>query len=82
MSEDLTVLLGGRVVGRLSQGEAGALSIAYDADYRDEVGAIPISVSMPLTDLIHAARVVRAFCQGLLPDNEGVLERWGRDFQV
>jgi len=82
VSEDLTVLLGGRVVGRLSQGEAGALSIAYDADYRDEVGAIPISVSMPLTDLIHAARVVRAFCQGLLPDNEGVLERWGRDFQV
>jgi serine/threonine-protein kinase HipA len=25
---------------------------------------------------------VRAFCQGLLPDNEAVLDRWGREFQV
>jgi serine/threonine-protein kinase HipA len=25
---------------------------------------------------------VRSYCQGLLPDNESVLERWGREFQV
>ena len=82
MSRELTVLLGGRVVGVLTQGEGGALSFAYDDAYRDSPGALPISLSLPLRDRAHAHRTVRGFCQGLLPDNEGVLERWGRDFQV
>jgi serine/threonine-protein kinase HipA len=82
VSRELTVLLGGRVVGQLSQGEGGALSFAYDDAYRDSPSAVPVSLSMPLTDQIHPDRVVRAFCQGLLPDNEGVLERWGREFHV
>jgi serine/threonine-protein kinase HipA len=30
----------------------------------------------------HHGPEVRAFCRGLLPDNEAVLERWGRDFHV
>jgi serine/threonine-protein kinase HipA len=82
VNRDLTVLLGGRVVGRLSQGEGGALSFAYDDAYRESPGALPISLSLPLSAGSHAHRTVRAFCQGLLPDNEGVLERWGRDFQA
>jgi len=82
MSRELTVLLGGRVAGRLTQGEGGALSYAYDGAYLEAPGALPISLSLPLTDRAHTHRAVRAFCQGLLPDNEGVLERWGRDFQV
>ncbi|MCU7729731.1 type II toxin-antitoxin system HipA family toxin [Actinoplanes sp. KI2] len=82
MSRALTVLLGGRAVGVLSQGEGGALSFAYDDAYRESPDALPISLSLPLSAGSHDPRTVRAFCQGLLPDNEGVLERWGRDFQV
>ncbi|MFI5894409.1 type II toxin-antitoxin system HipA family toxin [Actinoplanes sp. NPDC051513] len=82
MSGELTVLLGVRVVGRLSQGEGGALFFAYAHAYLDSPDAQPISLSMPLTGQAYPDRVVRAFCQGLLPDNEGVLERWGRDFHV
>jgi serine/threonine-protein kinase HipA len=37
---------------------------------------------MPLSAAEHEGPEVRAFCQGLLPDNESVLERWGRDFHV
>ncbi|WP_097328809.1 HipA N-terminal domain-containing protein [Paractinoplanes atraurantiacus] len=42
----------------------------------------PLSLSMRLIQGTHTGPVVRAFCQGLLPDNEAVLERWGREFQV
>lgn len=78
----LTVLLGGRVAGVMTQGLNGVLELTYDDVYRGEPRALPISLSLPLTDGSHRGAVVRAFGQGLLPDNEGVLERWGRDFQV
>ena len=37
---------------------------------------------MPLTATSHPSRVVEPFCWGLLPDNAGVLARWGREFGV
>jgi serine/threonine-protein kinase HipA len=37
---------------------------------------------MPTSAQIHTGAVVRAYCQGLLPDSDRVLERWARDFQV
>jgi HipA-like protein len=43
---------------------------------------MPLSLSMPLSTTNHDGPEVRAFCRGLLPGNEGVLERWGRDFHV
>lgn len=76
------MLLGGRPAGTLAQGEGGALAFAYDSAYRQSPTVTPLSLSMPLAGVTHADPVVRAFCQGLLPDNEGVLERWGRDFHV
>lgn len=82
MTSTLIVLLGGRRIGELRQGRAGALSLVYDSDYDEATGIMPLSLSMPLALAEHHDPVVRAFCQGLLPDNEAVLERWGRDFQV
>ncbi|MCO8273442.1 type II toxin-antitoxin system HipA family toxin [Actinoplanes sp. TRM 88003] len=58
------------------------LSLRYEADYRDAVSTLPISLSLPLSADSYSGSVVRAYCQGLLPDNENVLERWGREFQV
>ena len=82
MTKSLTVLLGVRQIGTLTQGAGGALSFAYEPSYRTSGGVVPLSLSMPLADVTHADPVVRAFCQGLLPDNDGVLARWGRDFHV
>jgi serine/threonine-protein kinase HipA len=82
MSRELTVLLGGRVAGVVTQGDGGGLSLDYDPAYQASADALPVSLSMPLTTRTHPNAVVRAFCQGLLPDNDSVLDRWGRDFQV
>jgi serine/threonine-protein kinase HipA len=77
MSDELIVLLGGRRAGMLTRG-----AFAYDDSYRALPTAIPLSLSMPVADRTHPGVVVRAFCEGLLPDNDRVLERWGRDFHV
>jgi serine/threonine-protein kinase HipA len=82
MTRQLAVLLGGQVAGTLTQGSGGTLELDYDDAYRESVNALPVSLSMPLSDRTHRGAVVRAFCQGLLPDNETVLERWARDFRV
>jgi serine/threonine-protein kinase HipA len=82
VSRVLTVLLAGRPAGRLTQAPGGTLSFTYDLVYRETPRIPPLSLSMPLARLTSQDPVVRGFCQGLLPDNEGVLERWGRDFQV
>lgn len=82
MTTDLTVLLAGRPAAILAQREGGVLELVYDDDYRSYPGALPVSLSMPISEPTHRGAVVRAFCQNLLPDNDRVLERWGRDFQV
>ena len=82
MTAELAVLLGDRRAGTLIQGAGGALELGYDDAYRAELRALPISLSLPLGERTHRGAVVRAYCQGLLPDNDRVLERWGRDFQV
>lgn len=73
----LTILLNGVRLGVLTQGDSGRLTCECDT-----AAGPPLSLSMPRTVAVHTDPVVRPFCQGLLPDNEVVLERWGREFQV
>jgi HipA-like protein len=82
MTKELAVLMAGDRMGVLSQGDGGALDLAYEDSYRQRPLSMPVSLSMPLSWPSQPPAVVRAFCQGLLPDNENVLERWARDFQV
>jgi len=82
MTDHLVVLLAARRAATLTQGPGGVLELTYDDVYRSRPQAIPVSVSLPLAERMHRGAVVRAFCQGLLPDNDRVLERWGREFQV
>ena len=62
------------------------LRFEYDADYAVADDATPLSLSMPLAVRIHvdtpAKRIVSNFLWGLLPDNELVLDRWARHYQV
>jgi len=82
MPDELIVLLSGREIGTLTQGKAGVLTLAYSDAWAATEAAMPISLSMPASTRTHAGAVVRAYCQGLLPDSDRVLERWARDFQV
>lgn len=82
MTKELAVLLSDRAIGRVNQDERGKLSFTYDPAWRDTPGAYPLSMSMPLAALEHPHDKIEAFIWGLLPDNEFVLDRWAKKFQV
>ncbi|HWK66352.1 MAG TPA: type II toxin-antitoxin system HipA family toxin [Rhizobiaceae bacterium] len=82
MSKELFVLLSNRVVGRVIQEDRGKLSFTYDEAWRDIRGSYPLSLSMPLAALEHRHNEISAYIWGLLPDNERVLDRWAKKFQV
>lgn len=82
MTDELITLLGGQIVGRVQPRTGGRLSFVYEESWREAEGAYPLSLSMPLAARAHDHRTVEAFLWGLLPDNEQILERWARKFQV
>ena len=77
----LDVLLDGRYLGNVNE-DGGRYRFRYDEAYRTAIGPTPLSLSMPLSGAEYDDHVVRPFLEGLLPDNEAVLERWGREFHV
>ncbi|QHP67914.1 type II toxin-antitoxin system HipA family toxin [Bradyrhizobium sp. LCT2] len=82
MTNELVALLDGKEVGRVHNDARGRLTFVYDNDWRETRGAYPISLSMPLAAEEHGPSAVQAFLWGLLPDNERVLDRWAKKFQV
>ncbi|MGL9621606.1 HipA N-terminal domain-containing protein [Bradyrhizobium sp. U531] len=82
MTGEPVALLDDRKIGRVRNDARGRLSLVYDKDWRRAEGAYPLSLSMPLAAEEHGPSAVQAFLWGLLPDNERVLERWARRFQV
>jgi serine/threonine-protein kinase HipA len=82
MSGELLALLDGREAGRVRNDARGRLTFVYDDGWREAPGAYPLSLSMPLAAREHGPSVVQAFLWGLLPDNELILSRWAKNFQV
>lgn len=82
MTNELVVLLDGTEVGRVRRDARGRLTFVYDSNWRGAGGAYPLSLSMPLAAEEHGPAAVQAFLWGLLPDNERVLDRWAKKFQV
>lgn len=82
MADDfLVLLLDGQTIGVIRRRQ-GRLSLIYDKAWRLRADAYPLSLSMPLTAAEHPHGPVNAFLWGLLPDNEVVIGRWARHFQV
>lgn len=82
MAEDtLILLLDGETIGSVHR-RAGRLSLIYSDEWRRRPDAYPLSLSMPLAAAQHPHGPVNAFLWGLLPDNDVVIERWARHFQV
>ncbi len=82
MNDDLSVYLDGTLVGALTQTRQGSLGFAYDPAHLALSDPTPLSLSLPLRAGTHPNRVVRAFLEGLLPDNQAVRERWGATYGV
>lgn len=82
MTESLIVLLDDTAVGTVTRLRGGRLRFDYDDAYRDQPGALPLSLSMPTQIGSHPDHVVTPWLWGLLPDNEAVLDRWAREFHA
>src|ERR1700735_3593527 len=82
MSGDLIVLLDSKEVARIHSGARNRLTFVYNDEWRNAGGSYPLSLSMPLAAKEHGRAAVEAFLWGLLPDNELVLDRWAKKFQV
>lgn len=81
MSDQLEVLVHGVSAGLVTRDAGGRLRFEYRETYCRK-DATPLSLSMPVQLRDWAHREVHPWLRGLLPDNENVLARWGRQFQV
>lgn len=81
MTNQLIALLDGREVGTVHYKDS-RLSFAYSDTWRNDPNAYPLSLSMPLGSATHGHSRIEAFLWGLLPDNDRVLQNWGKRFQV
>ena len=77
----LSVLLEGRPIADLTRTRAGVLRLTYDASAR-EIGATPLSLSLPPDIATHVGAVVERFLAGLLPENDAALRAIGRRYNV
>jgi serine/threonine-protein kinase HipA len=82
MTKDLRVLIDGAEIGHIIQDARGKFRFTYDDNYRKAKGAVPLSISMPLSAAEHDDKSIRPFMWGLLPDNDDTLGNWGRRFGV
>ena len=81
MTNQLIALLDGREVGTVHYKD-NRLSFTYSDTWRHDPNAYPLSLSMPLGLASHGHARIDTFLWGLLPDNDRVLQNWGRRFQV
>lgn len=82
MTDRLVVLMGNDIAGVLTRAESGRLRFDYENSYRKRPGATSLSVSMPVQVQSHHHQVIEPWLQNALPDNQGVLQLWGRHFHV
>jgi serine/threonine-protein kinase HipA len=81
MNNELCVLIGDRLAGRVTRRQ-GAVRFAYDDAYCRSATPTPLSVTMPVDIAEHADQTVGPWLAGLLPEDDKVLARWARTFQV
>jgi serine/threonine-protein kinase HipA len=81
MTDHLVALANGREMGLVTYRNA-RISFVYDESWRNAPNSYPLSLSMPLASAEHGYSKMEAFLWGLLPDNDRVLENWGKRFQV
>jgi serine/threonine-protein kinase HipA len=82
MTTELTAILDGTEMGRVTRDRRARLSFTYNEEWRHAENAYPLSISMPLALTEHGHARIDPFLWGLLPDNQMVLDQWARRFHV
>ena len=83
MSSELLVVHDGHsIAGTFREDVRGKRTFAYEDPWRQAHDSIALSLSLPMARREHVTDAVDCWLWGLLPDNELVLERWSRAFQV
>jgi serine/threonine-protein kinase HipA len=82
MKKELITVLGNNEVGVVRQDSRGRLAFEYADNWRNAGNAYPLSISMPLAAAQHRHARIEPFLWNLLPNNEIILERWGKRFHV
>lgn len=72
---DLFVYMNGHEVGKYIQHRSGAQEFVYNDLWQSAEYAIPISLSMPLTETKHKGDVVYNYFDNLLPDSKEIRQR-------
>ena len=79
---ELAVIANRRRLGAVTRSRGGDLSFVYDAEWRQDPDAFPLSLSMPLRADPYPRVSIEPWLAGLLPDDEDVLRAWSARFQV
>ena len=74
-SRELAVAMNGHAVGRLVRASQGLLRFRYDPAWLAQPGAVPISLSMPLSPDTYSGDVVWNYFDNLLPDSGEIRAR-------
>ena len=82
MTRLLVVIADRRIMGEIRRDRRGRLTFVYDENWRSMAGALPLSLTMPLMIAEHGHARIENWLWGLLPDNEVILDRWGKRFHV
>lgn len=77
-ARSLLVVLYGVVVGRVEQrGAAAEPEFTYEPAYLAARPSTPLAVRMPLSATTYRGKSVRAFLEGVLPEDPRTRQRWG-----
>lgn len=71
----LYVYMNSKLVGELERASTGQLTFTYDEQWLSQANALPISLSMPLTEVPYKGSVVENYFDNLLPDSKAIRER-------
>ena len=83
LPDELTVLLDGRIAGRLRRGTERTSNVfTYESSWRDDPLAFPLSLSLPLAGRVYEGSRINYYLRGLLPDNETRLNAIAHEFGV
>lgn len=81
MIDQLTVLLGGQIVGDWYRNRLGQYTFTYRENYR-RTGRVPLSPALPISDTRFGHQAVAAYVEGLLPENPDVRAVWASELKT
>ena len=79
---NLDLYMNDTLIGKLTKHTSGRLSFCYAQSWLQQMGARPISLSLPLLDKEYTRDIVQSFFDNLLPDNPDMRARVQRILQT